>query len=226
MRWKIWYWKIDLCNTRNKNKHENLISLFHRHSKCFSNSTIYIQFLLVNTYVDNNWWNTNAWEWNRIFVCCCWLFGWCLDLCHHCRKHRFVFSFLQFLLFLSHITKTLLKFLIFNKYIFHYYLGSMISNMNVARVEFQNRMDGVKQYMAFRKVGGELEARVSLKVLNSHIKSYNFCSNWQLKIKDSFIHEIEKQWNKNEAIYFICSTLLLLFKWWVAYCMILWINEM
>jgi hypothetical protein len=32
--------------------------------------------------------------------------------------------------------------------------------MNVARVEFQNRMDGVKQYMAFRKVGGELEARV------------------------------------------------------------------
>lgn len=36
----------------------------------------------------------------------------------------------------------------------------MISNMNVARVEFQNRMDGVKQYMAFRKVGNELEARV------------------------------------------------------------------
>lgn len=34
--------------------------------------------------------------------------------------------------------------------------------MNVARVEFQNRMDGVKQYMAFRKVGGELEARVSI----------------------------------------------------------------
>ncbi|CAO1302725.1 unnamed protein product [Diamesa serratosioi] len=39
-------------------------------------------------------------------------------------------------------------------------IGSMISNMNVARVEFQNRMDGVKQYMAFRRVGGELEARV------------------------------------------------------------------
>lgn len=43
----------------------------------------------------------------------------------------------------------------------HVCVGSMISNMNVARVEFQNRMDGVKQYMAFRKVGGELEARVS-----------------------------------------------------------------
>ncbi|RVE46700.1 hypothetical protein evm_008663 [Chilo suppressalis] len=39
-------------------------------------------------------------------------------------------------------------------------IGSMISNMNVARVEFQNKMDGVKQYMAFRKVSGELEARV------------------------------------------------------------------
>ncbi|KAL9921115.1 cyclic nucleotide-gated ion channel subunit A isoform 3-T6 [Glossina fuscipes fuscipes] len=39
-------------------------------------------------------------------------------------------------------------------------IGSMISNMNVSRVEFQNRMDGVKQYMAFRKVGHELEARV------------------------------------------------------------------
>nr|XP_023023474.1 cyclic nucleotide-gated cation channel subunit A-like [Leptinotarsa decemlineata] len=39
-------------------------------------------------------------------------------------------------------------------------IGSMISNMNVARVDFQNRMDGVKQYMAFRKVDRELEARV------------------------------------------------------------------
>ncbi|KAF5301710.1 hypothetical protein FQA39_LY10641 [Lamprigera yunnana] len=39
-------------------------------------------------------------------------------------------------------------------------IGSMISNMNLARVDFQNRMDGVKQYMAFRKVGRELEARV------------------------------------------------------------------
>ncbi|XP_066909071.1 cyclic nucleotide-gated cation channel subunit A [Halyomorpha halys] len=39
-------------------------------------------------------------------------------------------------------------------------IGSMISNMNVARVEFQNKMDGVKQYMAFRRVSRELEARV------------------------------------------------------------------
>lgn len=39
-------------------------------------------------------------------------------------------------------------------------IGSMISNMNLARVDFQNRMDGVKQYMAFRKVSKDLEARV------------------------------------------------------------------
>ncbi|OQV13313.1 Cyclic nucleotide-gated channel cone photoreceptor subunit alpha [Hypsibius exemplaris] len=39
-------------------------------------------------------------------------------------------------------------------------VGSMISNMNASRVEFQNRMDGVKQYMEFRKVGKELENRV------------------------------------------------------------------
>nr|CAD7408038.1 unnamed protein product [Timema cristinae] len=39
-------------------------------------------------------------------------------------------------------------------------IGSMISNMNVARVDFQTRMDGVKQYMAFRRVSHELEARV------------------------------------------------------------------
>ncbi|KAL1130950.1 hypothetical protein AAG570_012191 [Ranatra chinensis] len=39
-------------------------------------------------------------------------------------------------------------------------IGSMISNMNVARVEFQNKMDGVKQYMAFRRVSMELQARV------------------------------------------------------------------
>ncbi|XP_076057826.1 cyclic nucleotide-gated cation channel subunit A-like isoform X2 [Oratosquilla oratoria] len=39
-------------------------------------------------------------------------------------------------------------------------VGSMITNMNAARAEFQNRMDGVKQYMEFRKVSKELETRV------------------------------------------------------------------
>lgn len=47
-------------------------------------------------------------------------------------------------------------------------IGSMISNINVSRVEFQNRMDGVKQYMAFRKVGHELEARVSFFIFGRH----------------------------------------------------------
>lgn len=39
-------------------------------------------------------------------------------------------------------------------------VGSMITNMNAARAEFQSRMDAVKQYMEFRKVSSELEKRV------------------------------------------------------------------
>ncbi|KAL8610079.1 hypothetical protein ACOMHN_045476 [Nucella lapillus] len=39
-------------------------------------------------------------------------------------------------------------------------VGSMITNMNAARSEFQQKMDGVKQYMEFRKVSKELEERV------------------------------------------------------------------
>lgn len=39
-------------------------------------------------------------------------------------------------------------------------VGSMISNMNAGRAEFQQQMDGVKQYMEFRKVGTDLERRV------------------------------------------------------------------
>ncbi|CAH8533348.1 unnamed protein product [Schistosoma bovis] len=39
-------------------------------------------------------------------------------------------------------------------------VGAMITNMNAARTEFQNKMDGVKRYMEFRKVNKELELRV------------------------------------------------------------------
>ena len=39
-------------------------------------------------------------------------------------------------------------------------VGTMISNMNASRSEFQNRMDGVKQYMTLRKVSKDLEARI------------------------------------------------------------------
>ena len=39
-------------------------------------------------------------------------------------------------------------------------VGSMISNMNAAKSEFQQRMDGVKRYMELRKVGKDLERRV------------------------------------------------------------------
>ncbi|KAF7650442.1 hypothetical protein LDENG_00126130 [Lucifuga dentata] len=39
-------------------------------------------------------------------------------------------------------------------------VGAMISNMNAARVEFQTKIDSIKQYMQFRKVSKELEVRV------------------------------------------------------------------
>lgn len=39
-------------------------------------------------------------------------------------------------------------------------VGSMITNMNAAKTEFQMRMDGVKRYMEFRKVSKDLEKRV------------------------------------------------------------------
>ncbi|KAF3837581.1 hypothetical protein F7725_005045 [Dissostichus mawsoni] len=39
-------------------------------------------------------------------------------------------------------------------------VGSMITNMNAARANFQARIDAIKQYMTFRKVTKELEKRV------------------------------------------------------------------
>lgn len=39
-------------------------------------------------------------------------------------------------------------------------IGSMITNMNAARAEFQHKMDSVKQWMKFRKVNKELEDRI------------------------------------------------------------------
>ncbi|XP_062983566.1 cyclic nucleotide-gated cation channel alpha-3 isoform X1 [Elgaria multicarinata webbii] len=39
-------------------------------------------------------------------------------------------------------------------------VGSMISNMNASRAEFQAKVDSIKQYLHFRKVTKDLEARV------------------------------------------------------------------
>ena len=36
----------------------------------------------------------------------------------------------------------------------------MITNMNASRADFRNKMDAIKQYMSFRKVGKDLEQRV------------------------------------------------------------------
>ncbi|XP_044539514.1 cyclic nucleotide-gated cation channel alpha-3, partial [Gracilinanus agilis] len=39
-------------------------------------------------------------------------------------------------------------------------VGSMISNMNASRAEFQAKIDSIKQYMQFRKVTKDLETRI------------------------------------------------------------------
>ncbi|XP_073456749.1 cyclic nucleotide-gated channel alpha-2-like isoform X2 [Aquarana catesbeiana] len=39
-------------------------------------------------------------------------------------------------------------------------VGSMISNMNATRTEFQGKIDAIKHYMQFRKVSKDLEAKV------------------------------------------------------------------
>lgn len=39
-------------------------------------------------------------------------------------------------------------------------VGSIISNMNTVRADFRQKVDQVKQYMIFRKVGKNLEQRV------------------------------------------------------------------
>ncbi|XP_072900199.1 cyclic nucleotide-gated channel cone photoreceptor subunit alpha isoform X1 [Hemitrygon akajei] len=39
-------------------------------------------------------------------------------------------------------------------------VGSMISNMNASRAEFQSKIDAIKQYMQFRKVSKDLEVRI------------------------------------------------------------------
>uniref|UniRef100_UPI00398F6D63 cyclic nucleotide-gated channel cone photoreceptor subunit alpha n=1 Tax=Pristiophorus japonicus TaxID=55135 RepID=UPI00398F6D63 len=39
-------------------------------------------------------------------------------------------------------------------------VGSMITNMNASRAEFQSKIDSIKQYMQFRKVSKDLETRI------------------------------------------------------------------
>ena len=50
-------------------------------------------------------------------------------------------------------------------------IGSMITNMNAARAEFQNKMDAIKQYMVFRKVGADIENRYCVKRIFQIIES-------------------------------------------------------
>ena len=59
-------------------------------------------------------------------------------------------------------------------------IGSMISDMNADRAEFSNKLDAIKQYMDFRKVGGDLQSKV--------IKLFDYLwSNNQTKDEESVL---------------------------------------
>jgi len=53
-----------------------------------------------------------------------------------------------------------LLFFVFKKQLVVGNVGSIISNMNTVRADFRQKVDQVKQYMIFRKVGKNLEQRV------------------------------------------------------------------
>uniref|UniRef100_A0A915IHJ9 Cyclic nucleotide-binding domain-containing protein n=1 Tax=Romanomermis culicivorax TaxID=13658 RepID=A0A915IHJ9_ROMCU len=79
-------------------------------------------------------------------------------------------------------------------------VGSMITNMNAARTEFQNRMDAVKQYMQFRKVSKELEKRV--------IKWFDYLwLNKQALSNDSALESLAKKLQTEIAIHVHFETL-------------------
>ena len=59
-------------------------------------------------------------------------------------------------------------------------IGSMISDMNADRAEFSNKLDAIKQYMDFRKIGGDLQEKV--------IKLFDYLwSNKQTKDEESVL---------------------------------------
>ena len=79
-------------------------------------------------------------------------------------------------------------------------IGSMITNMNAARAEFQNRMDAVKQYMTFRRVGKDLENRV--------IKWFDYLwSNKQSMDEDSVLGMLPDKLKAEIAIHVHLDTL-------------------
>lgn len=79
-------------------------------------------------------------------------------------------------------------------------IGSMITNMNASRAEFQERMDSVKQYMEFRKVSKELEHRV--------IKWFDYLwSNKQSLNEDSVLNALPDKLRAEIAIHVHLDTL-------------------
>ena len=79
-------------------------------------------------------------------------------------------------------------------------VGSMITNMNQARSEFQHKMDGIKQYMTFRKVGKRLENRV--------IQWFDYLwSNKQSMDEDSVLASLPEKLKAEIAIHVHIETL-------------------
>ncbi len=79
-------------------------------------------------------------------------------------------------------------------------VGSMITNMNQARAEFQHRMDGVKQYMEIRKVSKDLEKRV--------IKWFDYLwSNKQSLDEDAVLGSLPEKLKAEIAIHVHIETL-------------------
>ena len=70
-------------------------------------------------------------------------------------------------------------------------IGSMISDMNADRAEFSNKLDAIKQYMDFRKVGGDLQSKV--------IKLFDYLwSNNQTKDEESVLGVLPDKLRKED----------------------------
>ncbi len=145
---------------------ENLRILTSLHDTVFHGqgatiiSAVHLQFLVVYYHSYNNWRNTAACSRSFKF------------LKFHCNL---LFSDPEYLF---HIVNFLLGVMVIATIVGN--IGSMISDMNADRAEFSNKLDAIKQYMDFRKIGGDLQEKV--------IKLFDYLwSNKQTKDEDSVL---------------------------------------
>jgi len=72
-------------------------------------------------------------------------------------------------------------------------VGSMITNMNASRTEFQNRMDAVKQYMHIRKVQNET-------VFHGSFQTLIHCFKVSKKLESRVIKWFDYLWLNKQAL--------------------------